>query len=165
MGGLSSTNLGVQSVNLSVPASRGAFADLTNVEWYVEGYNDLGATPQNLTITYVNTASVTNTIVVSLPASFTSGQLIQFFPSIAGDVIESITSCQMAGSTGTAGNFGFTCSIRLTHSSVSISTQFDIQDVISCGMPRVSNNACLWFVLLPSASNISIQGKLGLLQG
>jgi hypothetical protein len=166
MGGLSGTSVASQTVNLTIPASRGIFADDTNAEWYVECYADLGVTSRNLTITYVNTASGTNTVVVVIPATMRSGNLIRVSPTVSGDVIQSITSCTLSGTTGTAGNFGFTCSRRLTHSSVTAISLVDFQDAISSGMAQVPNSACLWLTMESgSIQALTMSGYLKLLQG
>jgi len=166
MGSLSGTALGSQPVNLSIPASRGILADDTNAEWFVEGYADLGATPQTLTVTYVNTASATHTVPIAIPGTMRSGRLLKVVPTVVGDVIQSITSCQLAGSTGAAGNFGFTCARKLTQAATAASTDVDIEDFISCGAPIVPDNACLWPTIISTTTGLFIpSGYLKLLQG
>lgn len=168
MGGLSGTSAGVQSVNLFIPASRGILTDDTNAEWFVECYADMGVTSQNLTITYVNTASITHTVSLVIPGTMRTGRLFKIIPTVSGDVIASITSCQLSGSTGSVGNFGFTCARKLTQTATSSTADIDIEDFISCGAPIVPDNACLWITLLPNGavgSSAVLSGYLKLLQG
>ena len=166
MGGLSGTSVASQTVNLTVPAGRLATADLTNIEWYLECYADTGSTAVNCTITYVNTSSVTHTISITIPSTMRSGLLTRIVPTIAGDVIQSITSCQLAASTLTAGNFGFVCARRLTQAVVTLVTIMDIQDVMSSGMGQIPNNACLWFTFISSGgSTTQLAGSLKIIQG
>jgi hypothetical protein len=166
MGGLSGTSVGVQAVGLSVPPSRLAQSDLTNVEWFVECYTDLGATPQTLTVTYVNTASATHTAAISIPATMRSGRLLKIIPTVAGDVIQSVTSCQLGGSTGTAGNFGFTNARNLLQASLGVrSFLMDIEDVVTTGLSQVADNSCLWFLSASNGGFGQIEGSLKLIQG
>jgi hypothetical protein len=166
MGGLSGTSVAAQTVSLSVPGSRLASADLTNVEWYLEVYSDLGSSGQTATVTYVNTSSVSHTVGITVPGTARAGLLTRVIPTVSGDVIQSITSIQLAGSTGTAGNFGFTCARRLVQSAASNMNEIDIQDVMSSGMGQIPNNACLWFTFLSSgASTLTMSGSLKIIQG
>jgi hypothetical protein len=165
MGGLSGTSVAVQTVNLTVPANRLASSDLTNIEWWVEGYTDLGATPQTLTVTYVNTASATHTVAVSIPATMRSGRLIKIVPTTSGDVIQSITSCQLGGSTGTAGNFGFTNSRRIAQAATTYATVIDLEDIVTTGLSQIADNSCLWFSTMVSAASTPPTGLLKLVQG
>jgi len=168
MGGLSGTNTGVQSVNLTVPSGRLISTDLTNAEWFLECYSTLGATPQTLTVTYVNTSSVTNTVVMSIPASMAAGRVTRIIPTVPSDVIQSITSCQLSGSTGTAGNFGFTCARSILQASTVNASIMDIQDIVTTGLAQIADNSCLWFLIAASSDNwggIGCNGTLKLIQG
>ena len=165
MGGLSGTSVSVQAVGLSVPPNRMAQNDLTNIEWFVECYTDLGATPQTLTVTYVNTASVTNTVAVAIPATMRAGRLLKIVPTISGDVIQSITSCQLGGSTGTAGNFGFTNARNILQAAIPRPYLMDIEDVVTTGLSQIADNSCLWFVACPNQVFIQLMGSLKLIQG
>ena len=166
MGGLSGTVITAQTVNLTIPASRGIFADDTNAEWYVECYADLGSTSRTLTVTYVNTASATNTVAITIPSTLRSGEMLRVSPSVSGDVIQSITSCILSASTGTAGNFGLTCARRIAHASVTSPEVVDLQDPVYSGMAQVPDNACLWLTAMSGLSAAyNISGYLKLLQG
>jgi len=164
MGGLSGTNLGSQPVNLTVPGSRGALADLSNVEWYVEGYVQLGITSQTLTISYTNTSSVSGQIVtVTIPASLKVGQVIRVVPTIAGDVIQSIDSCTLSGSTGTAGNFGFTNLICLAVDRAALGYRTRKPTAFRLGLPTVLNNACIAFLCTnASGGSSAVLGNISL---
>jgi len=168
MGGLSGTNVGVQPVNLTVPSGRLISADLTNVKWFLECYANLGVTPQTLTITYVNTASATQTVVLNIPASMAIGRATGIVPTVPSDVIQSITSCQLSGSTGTPGNFGFTCARSILQSSLVFSPIVDIQDIVTTGLAQIADDTCLWFLIAASTdawAGVGCNGTLKLIQG
>ena len=164
MGGLSGTSLVSQLVNLTVPGGLGAFADLSNVEWYVEGYTQLGITSQTLTISYTNTSSVSGqTVTVTLPSSFKSGAMIRVVPTIAGDIIKSIDSCTLAGSTGTAGNFGFTNAICLAVDRAVIGYRTRKPTVFRLGLSAVLNNVCIAFACMDTFNGgASVLGNIAL---
>ena len=167
MGGLSGTVITSQSVGLSTPPNRLISSDLTNVQWFVECYSVLGGTPQTLTITYLNTIGNTHTTTISIPANMPGGRLIPVIPTTSGDVIGTIVSCQLSGSTGTAGNFGFTCARHLLQSSCPINYLVDIEDVVTTGLTQIADSSCLWFVIIPpnTATVATITGSLKLIQG
>ena len=165
MGGLSGTNTGVQTVGLSVPSGRLASVSLDNVEWYVEGFVALGTTPQTLTVTYVPTTGGSNTVAIPIVASFPKARLYRIIPSTAGDVIQSITSCQLSGSTGATGNFGFVCARNLAQYGSSSSWLPDTADPAILGLPEIPDNACLWLsVVIVTQGGWSGNGCYGLLK-
>ena len=165
MGGLDGTNTGVQTVGLSVPDSRDSLSDLSNIEWYVEGYIDLGVTSQTLTITYVNTASATVTTTITIPATLRAGRMLRVFPGATTDVIQSITSCQLGGSTGTAGNFGITCARKLVQAGIATPADADILDFFRSGGAKIPDNSCLWLTVVQLATAVTVHGTLRIFQG
>lgn len=149
MGGLSGTSLLAQTVGLVVPGGRGAFSDLSNVEWYVECYSQLGTTSVTLTISYTNTSSVSGQIVtITIPASLRVGNMLRIVPTISGDIIQSIDSCQLSGSTGGVGNFGFTNLIRLSVVNSVFGFKTKASNAFQTGLPVVINNACIAFAYI-----------------
>ena len=145
MGGLDATSVGVQTVGLSVPANRMALSDLSNVGWYVECYVQLGSTSQTLTITYTNTSNVSGTATITIPATMKIGAMLRIVPTIAGDIIQSIESCQLGGSTGAVGNFGFTNGIVLAIIKATYNVQTRRMGALQVGLPTVVDNACIAF--------------------
>ncbi len=163
MAGLSGTVTSAQTVNLDVTGSasnlvarRGA-ADYSDVRWWIEGYSVLGASPQNLTVTYTNGAGTSGRTVV-IPSAVIGGS---FRPSRVIEIIgtdrepiRSVQSVQWAANTGTAGNFGVTATRTVasgfqspagTNSSMHLGAR-------EIGLPRVENDACLFLLSTPEAT-------------
>ena len=162
MGGLSGTVLTAQTVGLAVPGGREALADLSNVEWYVECYTDLGTTSRTLTVAYTNTASVGGSVNVTIPASYRAGNMLRVVPTTAGDIIQTINTCTLSATTGTAGNFGFTCLVRLAHANSTFGFRTKGSNAFQTGLPIVSNNACIAFAGLFSGNAVDTLGSIGL---
>jgi hypothetical protein len=163
MGGLSGTVLTAQTVGLTVPGGREALADLSNVEWYVECYTDLGANSRTLTVSYTNTGSVSGqTVAVTIPVTYRAANMIRIVPTVAGDIIQSIDSCTLSASTGTAGNFGFTNLVRLAQVNATWGFRTKGSNAFQTGLPTVSNSACIAFAALFTGGSISTMGSIGL---
>lgn len=162
MGGLSGTVTTAQTVNLAVPASRNALADLSNIEWYVECYTTLGTTSQTLTVSYTNTASGAGSVAVTIPVSYRAANMIRIVPTTAGDIIQTINTCTLGGSTGTAGSFGFTCLRRIS----SVQSAWGFKSLNSTAFQTalgiVPNNACIAFAVLFNSGTIATCGSIGL---
>lgn len=152
----------IDSVALTRPDANGE-----DTELWVEVYTTLGATPQTATVSYTNssgTASRTGT--ASLPASAAIGAL---FPVTlqAGDIgVASVQSITLAGSTGTAGNFGMTVTRRIVNVADSSQTMVE-NDPISLGLPRVYDDAALMIACVTASTSnaAAIIGSLSLVQG
>jgi hypothetical protein len=160
MGGLDGTSTGSQAVNTpALPSDRGISSDYGDVGWYVEVYVALGSSAQTLTVTYTNHLGTNNkTTTVSITASLGAGKMLLISPA-AGDIIKSIESVQLGGSTGTAGNFGITALRDLCYSPVGDYTNRPyLSDWAALGLPRVYDNACLQFVARNDSSTPGIIG-------
>jgi hypothetical protein len=149
MGGLDGTNTGIQTVNTgTLPADRGIKSDYSDVEAYLEVYTNLGITSRNVQVVYLDALGASKTVTVGavIPATAVAGQLLRILPN-SGDMISAISSVQLSGSTGTAGNFGVTIMKRLVPSLC-------LWDETDCcpigweltGLPRVYDNTCLQIV-------------------
>jgi hypothetical protein len=110
--GFSGTSTGVQSVTsppaLTRPDNTGA-----NNELWVEWYTATGSNQVNLTVIYLDQGGNSQTTTFAFFASPIANQMIPV-PLVAGSTgVRSITSVQLSGTTGTAGNFGLTILRRL----------------------------------------------------
>jgi hypothetical protein len=147
-------------------ARRGA-ADYSELQWFLEVYTDGGATASNATInvTY-DDGSTGNLNVVAVGGTLRAGRLIPLIPLIPGAQqgrkIRGINSVTLSASTGTAGNFGFTCTRALTGKAFGLTgtpTTLNWQD----GATEVPNDSCLMFVIYCSTTTSGAlvgQGKI-----
>lgn len=138
-------------------------------ELYAEWYGATGATPHNLTVTYVNgDGNARTTPSVAVPASVGAGRMIAV-PLFPGDnQVQSLTSYLPDADTGTTGNFGFTVVRRLATCGVerSIARPTPL-DALYLGAPRVPDDSCLFAALelAASGSMVSLNGVLWLVDG
>lgn len=166
MGGLSGTVTTAQTVNVSIPGSRGADANGAGLEWFLEWYTDTGGTGVNATVSYTDqTDTAGRTVVVAVPATCRASRLLPIPPN-AGQDIKSIQSVTLSATTGAAGSFGVTCARRLGSLPVALANQTNEKGVFDLGLPRVYDDSCLWLVCLASTTSTGfMQGTLQLIQG
>jgi hypothetical protein len=160
MGGLSGTNTGVQSVSTpTLPTDRGIASNYSDLGWYLEWYSATGSTPVTCTINYVNQSSASKSTTVAIPASPAASRLIQFSP-LAGDWISSVTSIQLSGTTGTAGNFGVTA-LRKVVPVMCVSLFLrSFQDYTNLALTRVFDTSCLMLAMIDTANSFDAELKL-----
>jgi hypothetical protein len=166
MGGLSGTSVAAQTVNVSIPASRGANVGGEGLEWFLEWYTDTGATGVNCTVSYTDQGDVAGrTVVVAVPATCRASRLLPIPPN-AAQQIKSIQNVTLSASTLAAGSFGVTCARRLGDTAVAVTNQISRAGVFDLGLPRVYDDACLWLVNLVSTTTTgNANGTLQLIQG
>lgn len=172
MGGLSGTNTGAQTVGISIPASRNAVYTDTDLEWFCEIYTDIGTSAVTATVTYVDEADETQTFTFSLGGASPLNQNSRLFPLNSGTSklgatkkIKSIASVQHA-TTGTAGSYGFTVAKRLASVQMGQINVGMTYDFAGLKLPRVPDDACIWFAVLSSTTSSGIiAGDLTMIQG
>jgi hypothetical protein len=178
MGGLNGTTVGDQTVNLDISvatsnlANRRGASDYSDVQWWVEMYtNGVGATPQVLTVTYTSGAGTpgqTTTVTIGGTGFRTQSRMIQIIPA-NGDTISIVEKVALAGSTGTAGNFGITATrfiCYLTQQQSAIGNYLFTRTMMhwsSTGLERIHDSACLMQVHQPSNNSSSSTGIKGVL--
>lgn len=156
MAGLSGTVATSQTVALNVHANlavnnldaRKGAADYSQVEWWMEWYTATGSTVVNATINVtLSDANNYNLNVISLAATRPAGLMIPLNKEIpaaqAGLYIRNINNVTLSTSTGTAGNFGFTATRKLSNQYCAVANVAAISDWAQLGLPQVHNNACL----------------------
>jgi hypothetical protein len=121
MGGLSGIVTTVQTVALVVNGStsnlpnRLGKADLSELQWWLECYTNLGATGVNFTIAVTYTDASTGNIVLAPGANFAASRVLPVLSAHASGLpIQSIDNVTLSATTGTAGSFGFTVTRELT---------------------------------------------------
>jgi len=143
---------------LAPSANRIGDPSFGDVQWWLEVYADGGATASNATINVtfdddtsgnLNTQAVGGTIRIgnrfSVDALRTTAQ--------QGKNIKRINSVQLSASTGTAGNFGFTCTRPRAYLPMSLANHANKADWAVLGLPEIPNGACLEFMVLPSTTS------------
>jgi hypothetical protein len=127
-------------------------ADYSDAEWFVEIYSALGITGRILTITYTDaggTGSLTTT--VTLPSSAIARRI---FPVTPSSPMRSVESCQLSGTTGSAGNFGITAMRRIA--AVSPQTAYvdfpSTPDPLQFCLKKIPQDACLTLTALTTSS-------------
>jgi hypothetical protein len=157
---------------LNPPAERLGAADYSDVQWHLEVYTDGGATASNATInvTYGDGTSG-NLNVVAVGGTLRAGRMIPLTPLIPtadqGKRIRAINSVQLSGTgTGTAGNFGFTCTRYRTTCSLLVSNKPETFDWQALRLPKIPNGACLMLVCLCSTTTTgSLRGQAVIAHG
>lgn len=160
MGGLNGTLTTAQTVNLDpvalgVSSDRLGASDLTDVQWWLEIYTALGATGVNATVNvdYTDTSSG-NLTVIALGATPRQGRLYPLNALTASNkVIAKINSVTLSATTGTAGNFGFSCTRNRTAVSMPAANFNGIFDWAGLGLPVIHNDSCLTLTMLCSTTS------------
>ena len=143
------------------------YTDGKTVELWAEWYTATGSTAVTATALYTNTADVSGrTATASFIASPVAGQMIAFTLQ-SGDLgIKSVQQITLSATTGTAGNFGLTLVRRVAEFSNSLANVSGSMDAFAIGMPNISNDACLSFMVQCSATNTGvIMGSVDLVEG
>lgn len=159
------TGLNLQTLGLS--AERRGAADYSDLQWFLETYADGGATASNATINVTyddDTTGNLNTIAVG--GTLRASRMLPLTPLIPtgqqGKKIKGINSVILNVSTGTAGNFGFTCTRQRTGVPFGLAgtpSKLTWQD----GAAEVPNDSCLEFVIncaTTSSGTLRGQGKI-----
>lgn len=158
---------GLNLETLGLVADRRGAADYSDLQWFLETYTDGGATASNATInvTYDDN-STGNLNAVAVGGTLRASRMIPLTPLIPtaqqGRKIKGINSVILNASTGTAGNFGFTCTRQRTGKAFGLA-QTPVTLTWIDGAAGVPNDACLFFVLqtpTTSSGTLSGQGKI-----
>lgn len=149
-----------------VPSERLGDANYSDVMWFLEWYTATGATASNATVnvTYDDNSSGNLAVIAvggtAIAASQCRGQLQ---PATNGRWIKAVNSVTLSASTGTAGSFGVTATRMRTSMSADIANKRQQFDWAALGFPQVPNDACLFGMLLSTATStgtIKGQGKI-----
>lgn len=164
MGGLSGTTTTAQNINLDASGAAAGripnnYADL---QWWLEIYTDIGTSGQTATLTYdsPNSGSPTLTTTVAIGGSSPLNQDSRIFPIFGNFAYDSgqIKKIQRVthASTGTAGNYGFTCTRRIaTIPLLAANFQRDM-DWSALGLPPIPNDACLMMIELCGTTSTGV---------
>lgn len=161
-------NLPIDLNTLAPSAERVGASNFSDVQWFLEVYTAGGATASDATInvTY-DDASTGNLNVVAVGGTLRAGRLIALTPLIPagsqGKFIRGINSVILSASTGTAGNFGFTCTRQRTGFGLPLANVTQERHWAQLGMPEVPNDSCLMMVVTCGTTSTGAmrgQGKI-----
>lgn len=126
-------------------------------EIFFENYVSIGATPQTVTVNYTNSAGGAQTGSATLGGTTINlGQKISRVQLAAGDTgVQSVTSFQLAGSTGTVGNFGIVVAHRILELELSGVASPEVWSGIDGQFKEVLTDACLFFTFLPGGTSVA----------
>jgi len=174
MGGLNGTLTTSQTATLdptalSLSAARRGASNFSEVQWWLEIYTALGATVVNAT---VNVDYSDGTLNQNLTA-FTLGanpRLGRAYPlhtlTASGKYISKINSVTLSATTGTAGNFGFSCTRPLAQVSAPTPNFATTADWAQLGLPAIPDSASLFALMQCSTSSTgTLRGYGKLVQG
>ena len=172
MGGLSGDVTTAQSANIDVStlglaAARRGDANYSDLMWWIEVYTALGATGVNATVnvTY-DDGSTGNLTAIALGATPRAGRLYPLISAVAGRFIRGVNTVTLSATTGTAGNFGITCTRQRSAVDVDVAFKGVAYDWAQLGLPEVPNGACLAFVVpCISTTTGSVSGLAKLAHG
>lgn len=164
MGGLSlavttpQTITGLDLLTLAPSAQRIGAADYRDVQWWIEIYAAGGATASNATINVTfddNTSDNLN--VVGVGGTLGIGRMLGVdalrTTAQQGKNIRAINSVTLSASTGTAGNFGFTCTRPRAVVPMPILNFATVFDWAQLGLPEIPNDSCLFPMILPGTTS------------
>ena len=155
------TGFDVGSGGLNLEAARRGDTNFSDLQWWLEVYTDGGATASNATINVTYGDNTTgNLTVLAVGGTLRAGRLIPLTPLIPGadqgKFIRGINSVTLSASTGTAGNFGFTCTRPRTIVPLLQANFATVADFSFLGLPETPNNSCLMLLLLSGQTSSGI---------
>lgn len=161
-GGLVGNVNTTQTTNLSTAALT-RYTNGVGVWMALEIYSQIGTTGANVTCSYTNQGGSSGQTSISVPIGATGfrevGRMI-FMPPQGGDYgVQAVASVALDASTGTAGNIGVTLFkplISFPAYRVGQMFTYDPFTVNSSQMPEILDDACLFWVFLPSTSSSGI---------
>ena len=152
------TVTGMDLSTLAPPAARIGSANYSDLQWWLEVYADGGATASNATInvTY-DDASTGNLNTQAVGGTIRIGHMFPLTPLIPtgsqGKFIRGVNTVTLSASTGTLGNFGFTCTRPRTALPMVLANKMEVGDWQLLGLPEIANDSCLQYVILPSTTS------------
>lgn len=143
---------------LAPSAARLGPSDGSGLAWWLEVYTDGGATASNATINVDYYGGTTGDLsLLAVGGTIRAGMcfgLDALIPTAdQGKRIRGINSVQLSASTGTAGNFGFTCTRPRASLPMPIANFGNVADWAGLGLPEVPNDSCLQFMVLPTLTS------------
>lgn len=161
MGGFSGTDVALKNLNGGSPATltRHYLNALGNTddgnEIFFEVGTVIGVTPQTATVNYTNSAGAAQSGTATVGGTNANiATRISRVQLAAGDTgVQSVTSFQLGGSTGTAGNFAIVVAHRLLEIEISSVGGPEVWSGIDGQFKEILAGACLAFTFLPGGAS------------
>ena len=166
--GLSAIVTGAQTTNLPTAALT-RYTSGEGVMLGISIYSTVGTTGTTLTATYTNQAGVGSRVTPTVAfgaTGFRETSRLFMLPLQSGDTgVRSVESVTIAGTTGTAGNFGVTLFKPLyvlcnDQANKVISSAGFISGQSAGGIPKIELDACLFLTVISEATNAQSNGFL-----
>lgn len=154
----SQTVTGLDLNTLAPASARVGAANFSDLQWWLEVYTAGGATASNATINVTYDDGTTGNLnTQAVGGTIRAGHMFALTPLIPsaqqGKYIRGINSVILSASTGTAGNFGFTCTRPRSILPLPLANKAEVADWATLGLPEIANDACLSLVVLPSTTS------------
>lgn len=162
--GISCTSTSLQTMDNTVTIPR--YTTGVGVQMFCEVTTTLGATPQTVTIIYVDQGGAAGTTTLAPTVSAAANRIPQagfFIPLAAGDTgVRSITSVQFGGSMG-AGVLNFTLCRPYPTLPIQVASMMVERNLVlhTPRVPQIVDNAGLmWMLMAATTSSGNINGSL-----
>ena len=163
-GGLSGTIASptAQTTNLpltlaGVPTERIGAEDHSQLQWWLEWYADTGSTAVSATVNVTYSDDSSSNVVVPLAATSRASGLYQILPFAAGKSgIKAVNSVTLSATTGTAGNFGVTCTRYRAGLFTVVANKAEVFDWAALALPEIANDSCLALLQLCTTTTTGI---------
>lgn len=167
--GMSGTSAVAQNI-ISFPALTRPDSSGTGLQMFAEIYTQIGATGTTITASYTNSANTSGRTTVAQSIGNTGLREVHRMipmPLQAGDTgVKSIASATLAATTGTAGDFGLTLGKLIAVLPCTVAGANPPFDWSQLGLPPVSDDAALNFILQASTTSSGLMyGGFKLIQG
>lgn len=157
--GLSGTSTSAQTITsfpaLTIPDSVG-----TGLEMFAEVFTQIGTTLTTVTASYTNSGNTSGRTTVAASIGGTGlrevYRLIPMYLQSGDTGVKSITSATLAGTTGTAGNWGLVLARYLTSFNVGVVWQGKRANFLDVGLPKIDSGAALMFVQLATTTTSGV---------
>ncbi|TVS07759.1 MAG: hypothetical protein EA413_00385 [Cyanobium sp. PLM2.Bin73] len=158
MAGLVGNVADLQATNLpltlaGVAADRIGPEDFSQLQWWLEWYVSTGSTAAVATVTVVADDDSVHEVDVELASNSRLAGLYPIFPPAGKKGIKAVNILQLDRSTGTAGDFGVTCTRYRCAFSTDLANRSQVYDWAQLGLPDIHPDACLALIQMCTTSN------------
>ncbi|MCT0199603.1 hypothetical protein KQ313_07930 [Synechococcus sp. CS-1325] len=141
----------------AVPAERIGAPDHSQLQWWLEWYADTGSTGVSATVNVTYSDDTSGNVTVLLAATSRASGLYQILPFAAGKTgIKAVNSVTLSATTGTAGNFGVTCTRYRAGLFTVVANKAEVFDWAALALPEIANDSCLALLQLCTTTTTGI---------
>jgi hypothetical protein len=139
-----------------IEPERIGLADLSQLQWWLEWYADTGSTAVTATVAVTYDDDTSGNVAVPLAATSRAAGLYQILPAAGKAGIKAVDSVQLSATSGSAGNFGVTCSRYRAGFFTVVANKAEVYDWASLALPQIANDACLALIQLCSTTTTGV---------